>query len=125
MPQWFVRGLRRGVVTTRYPAGPDPSARFLPVPPAFRAAAMTRQTAEALVRICPSAALTLAAGALVFDAGACTACGRCRALAPEAVVPGDEFELAAVTRTALIKQIPLFDSTAPGGRPPGTPGSAR
>ena len=23
MPQWFVRGLRRGVVTTRYPARPD------------------------------------------------------------------------------------------------------
>ena len=26
MPLWFVRGLRRGVVTTRYPARPDESA---------------------------------------------------------------------------------------------------
>jgi formate hydrogenlyase subunit 6/NADH:ubiquinone oxidoreductase subunit I len=109
MPQWFVRGLRRGVVTTRYPARPDPSARLLPVPPEFRPAALTRQTAEALVRICPSAAFAMAADAMVFDAGACTACGRCRALAPEAVVPGGEFELAAVTRTALMKQIPLLD----------------
>ena len=26
MPLWFARGLRRGVVTTRYPARPDSSA---------------------------------------------------------------------------------------------------
>jgi hypothetical protein len=26
MPLWFVRGLRRGVVTTRYPARPDEPA---------------------------------------------------------------------------------------------------
>ena len=26
MPLWFVRGLRRGVVTTRYPVRPDSSA---------------------------------------------------------------------------------------------------
>ena len=27
MPLWFARGLRRGMVTTRYPARPDNSAR--------------------------------------------------------------------------------------------------
>ena len=36
MPLWFVRGLRRGVVTTRYPAAARGSAAFLPTPPAFR-----------------------------------------------------------------------------------------
>jgi hypothetical protein len=33
MPLWFARGLRRGVVTTRYPARPDGSAAVLPTPP--------------------------------------------------------------------------------------------
>ncbi len=42
---WFIRGIRRGVVTTRYPARPDESARFLPVPSAFRPRALTRETA--------------------------------------------------------------------------------
>ena len=36
MTLWFIRGIRRGVVTTRYPAKPDASARYLPTPPAFR-----------------------------------------------------------------------------------------
>ena len=42
MPLWFLRGLRRGVVTTRYPDRPDPSATDLPTPPAVRLEALTR-----------------------------------------------------------------------------------
>jgi formate hydrogenlyase subunit 6/NADH:ubiquinone oxidoreductase subunit I len=107
MPQWFVRGLRRGVVTTRYPARPEPSAAFLPTPPAFRPQRLTRETADTLVRICPSRALRRAGDTLTFDAGSCTACGQCRAAEPEAVVTSGEFELAATSRSALIKRIPL------------------
>jgi hypothetical protein len=107
MPQWFVRGLRRGVVTTRYPAQPDASSGSLPTPPAFRPGALTREVADALVHICPSWALTRAGDTLIFDAGACTACGRCRDHAPWAVTGSGEFELAATDRSALIKRIPL------------------
>jgi hypothetical protein len=107
MPQWFVRGLRRGVVTTRYPAQPDPLAAMLPTPPSFRPGALTRQVADDLVQICPSRAFARAADALIFDAGACTACGHCRERAPEAVTMSGEFELAATDRAALIKRIPL------------------
>lgn len=107
MPLWFVRGLRRGVVTTRYPARPDPSATALPTPPAFRPHALTGEIADALVAICPSHALTRDAGTLLFDAGACTACGRCRDAAPAAVSASGEFELAVTSRTALRKRIPL------------------
>jgi formate hydrogenlyase subunit 6/NADH:ubiquinone oxidoreductase subunit I len=107
MPLWFVRGLRRGVVTTRYPARPDPSASNLPTPPAFRPRVLTRAAADALAEICPSRALTRDGGALVFDAGACTACGHCRAAEPAAMVASAEFELAATDRSALIKRIPL------------------
>ena len=45
---------------------------------------------------------------LVFDAGACTACGRCAEAAPHAVTSSGEFELAATARSALVKKIPLL-----------------
>jgi hypothetical protein len=108
MPQWFARGLRRGVVTTRYPAQPDPSARYLPGPPAFRPGALTRQVADRLVQICPSWALTRSGDTLIFDAGACTACGLCRESEPGAVTGSGQFELAATGRTQLVKRIPLL-----------------
>ncbi|MGH3401927.1 MAG: hypothetical protein ACRDRJ_05295 [Streptosporangiaceae bacterium] len=108
MPQWFLRGLRRGVVTTRYPARPDPSAAALPGPPAFRPQALTRATADALVGACPSRALARSGFTLMIDIGACTACGRCRAVAPHAVIASGEFELAAADRAGLRKRIPLL-----------------
>ena len=107
MTLWFIRGLRRGVVTTRYPARPDESARFLPTPPAFRPRALTRQAADRLAGTCPSGALRLDGAALLFDVGKCTACGRCAAEAPDAVTSSGAFELAATSRSVLIKTIQL------------------
>jgi len=112
VPLWFVRGLRRGVVTTRYPARPDDFAAALPTPPAFRPEALTRELADRLCLICPSWALTRSGDVLIFDAGACTACGRCREAAPEAVTPSGEFELAARDRGHLVKRIPLLGEGA-------------
>jgi formate hydrogenlyase subunit 6/NADH:ubiquinone oxidoreductase subunit I len=111
MTLWFIRGLRRGVVTTRYPARPDTSARFLPTPPAFRSQALTRETAGLLAAICPSGALHLDDRVFVYDVGKCTACGRCAAEAPAAVQSSREFELAATARSELIKRIPLRETT--------------
>ncbi|HUA29958.1 MAG TPA: hypothetical protein VMC03_13835 [Streptosporangiaceae bacterium] len=107
MPLWFVRGLRRGVVTTRYPARPDDSAALLPTPPSFRAEALTVALADRLVAVCPSRALTRRREVLVYDVGACTACGRCRAEVPAAVTDSGQFELAATVRARLIKHVPL------------------
>lgn len=107
MPLWFIRGLRRGVVTTRYPARPEESAAFLPTPPAFRPRALTGETADHLAATCPSGALRRDGDALVFDVGRCTACGRCEAEAPHAATPSGAFELAATSRSVLIKTIPL------------------
>jgi ferredoxin-like protein FixX len=107
MPLWFVRGLRRGVVTTRYPARPDSSAHLLPTPPAFRLDALTREIANQLVAICPSRALARDGDTLVFDVGACTACARCREHAPDAATTSGVFELASAERAALVKRIPL------------------
>ncbi|MGH3198522.1 MAG: hypothetical protein ACRDNT_21985 [Streptosporangiaceae bacterium] len=108
MPLWFARGLRRGVVTTRYPARSDPSAALLPTPPVFRPRQLTRETVDRMIAVCPGTALSRAAETLVFDVGACTACGRCALVAPHAVMPSGEFELAATTRSALIKLIPIL-----------------
>lgn len=121
MAFWFLRGLRHRVVTTRYPARPELSAALLPTPPAFLAERLTGAVADRLVAVCPSGALSRREGALVFDVGKCTACGRCRAEAPEAVVDSGEFELSATARNHLIKRIPLRsgvtgDNAGLGGR---------
>jgi ferredoxin len=108
MPLWFARGLRRGVVTTRYPARSDPSAASLPTPPAFRPRQLTVRAVDQMVAECPGTALSRVAGTLVFDVGACTACGRCARVAPHAVRPSGEFELASTARSALIKLIPIL-----------------
>ena len=108
MPLWFLRGLSRGVVTTRYPARPDASAATLPTPPAFRPRLLTRQVADRLVAVCPSNALSRQDDVLVFDVGACTCCGRSAEAAPDAVTPSGQWELAATSRETLVKQIPIL-----------------
>jgi hypothetical protein len=107
MALWFLRGLRRGVVTTRYPARPDDSAARLPTPPVFWPGGLDRATASKMAEACPSRALVLDQSSLVFDVGACTACGRCAEIAPQATAPSGVFELAATTRSHLVKRIPL------------------
>ncbi|MBO0714664.1 MAG: hypothetical protein J2O39_09880 [Acidimicrobiales bacterium] len=107
MALWFLRGLRRGVVTTRYPEVTDEWARVLPTPPRFRPGALTVALADRLAEACPSGALRREGRHLVFDVGACTSCGRCRELAPLAAVPSGVFELAATDRADLVKRIPI------------------
>lgn len=107
MALWFLRGLRRGVVTTRYPVATDEWARALPTPPRFRPGTLTAALADRLAEACPSGALRREGRDLVFDVGACTACGRCVDLAPGAAVPSGVFELAATDRAALVKRIPI------------------
>jgi ferredoxin len=120
MPMWFLRGLRRGVMTTRYPDRPDPSAATLPTPPLFRPCTLSAEHADLLADICPSRALYRDGNMLVYDVGACTACGRCldaaqddaaQGTGPDAVVPSGEFELAASNRSHLVKRIPLREES--------------
>lgn len=107
MAIWFLRGIRRGVVTTRYPAEAEPSARLLPTPPAFDPRRLTGAIADAAVQACPSGALTRDGPFLVLDIGACSACGRCIAAAGGAARRSGRFELAATERQQLVKRIPI------------------
>jgi hypothetical protein len=104
---WFLRGLRRRVVTTRYPARPEPSLATLPSPPAFRADLLTTELADRLAAVCPSAALSREDDVLRYDVGACTTCGRCAALGGNAVTPSGMVELAVTDRLMLVKRIPI------------------
>jgi hypothetical protein len=104
---WFVRGLRRGVVTTRYPAEVDAWTVTLPGPPAFHSRRLTRELADRLEQECPSRALRRDHGVLVVDLGACTACGRCLEIARGAARPSGATLLAAREREALVKRIPI------------------
>lgn len=104
MTLWFFRGLRKGVVTTRYPAVVDSWAHDLPSPPVFDRDLLTKARADRLVAICPSRALHKEERELVLDLGACTDCGRCFG---DGVRPSGEFELASRSRQRLIKRIPI------------------
>lgn len=107
MALWLFRGLRKGVVTTRYPAVTDPWARGLPTPPAFDERLLSRALADRLVEICPSRALAREDDCLVLDVGACTACGRCISQSAGAAGPSRLFELAATGREQLLKRIAI------------------
>lgn len=108
MALWFLRGLRRGVVTTGYPrADPDPWTADLPTPPVINGGVLDADVADKLAALCPSAALRREHHILIYDVGACTACGRCLAAEPRVMRPSGVFELAAHDRNQLIKRIPL------------------
>ncbi len=69
MSGWFLKGLRTGVVTTRYPAGAEESAGVSPGIPAGGESALAER--------CPTGALSAEDGALAVDRGRCVHCFRC------------------------------------------------
>jgi ferredoxin-like protein FixX len=104
---WFLRGIRKGIVTTRYPRERDDWTLELPSPPVFRTDLLTPDLVERLTSSCPTGALTRDASDLVLDLGACVGCGICAELGGDAVAPSGEFELASRDRAALLKRLPI------------------
>ena len=102
MSPWVLRGLRNGVVTTRWPARPDPyassyrgPATVLDPPP--------RRGPEELAALCPTGAISSAPGAGVrLDQGRCILCGRCVAERPGRVRLVEGPGAAALTRGGLV-----------------------
>ena len=107
MALWFLRGLRRGVVTTRYPKAVEDWASSLPTPPAFRPELLTPELVDRLVELCPAPALRRDDETLVVDLGACLACGLCIREGGPAVTPSGVWELAVRERSALVQRIPI------------------
>jgi Ni,Fe-hydrogenase III small subunit len=72
--EWIVRGLRRGIVTTRYPRAAEPA------PSGFRGRVEVLQAENApreLAQVCPSGAIAVEEGRVRLDRARCILCGAC------------------------------------------------
>lgn len=107
MSLWVLRGLRDGVVTTRWPKRPDDYAQGWRGPATVHTE-RTRDTAG-LSELCPTGAISVTGGAppgtVRLDQGRCILCGRCVDARPDvfawsagATRPG----AAALTRDGLV-----------------------
>ncbi len=75
---WVLRGLRDGVVTTRWPARPDSYADDWQGP----ARPLGPADPAGLTGLCPTGAITVTGGTVRVDQGKCILCGRCVAERP-------------------------------------------
>ena len=128
MSIWVLRGLRDGVVTTRWPARPDDyadtwrgPARPLPAAAPGSDPAALSSDPDALEALCPTGAISAEQGGNVrVDQGSCILCGRCVAERPDvfawsqgATGPG----AAALTRDQLIvPELPETDAAVVAAR---------
>jgi Ni,Fe-hydrogenase III small subunit/ferredoxin len=98
---WLLRGLRDGVLTTPWPARPDPYAAEL------RGAATVRDPRPdgtgGLDGLCPAGAIETAPdGSVRVDQGRCVQCGRCVAARPDVFAWSAGPASAALSRAGLI-----------------------
>jgi Ni,Fe-hydrogenase III small subunit/ferredoxin len=99
MLKWLLRGLRHGVVTTRYPA------RSEPAPQGFRGRVSVLDAAaapEGLADLCPTGAIQVKDGLVSLDRGRCILCGACVANAPDRFAFEATYETAVRRRSALV-----------------------
>ncbi|HZR92908.1 MAG TPA: ferredoxin [Gaiellaceae bacterium] len=79
MLEWIARGLRKGVVTTRYPRRPEPA------PPGFHGLIHVIEAAGAapgVEDLCPTGAIAVDDGAIRVERARCILCGACVAADP-------------------------------------------
>ena len=118
MSIWVLRGLRGGVVTTRWPARPDDYADTWRGP-ARPLPAVTDPDPGALEALCPTGAIVVG-GTVRVDQGRCILCGHCVAQRPDvfawtqgATGPG----AAALTPNQLIvPELPDTDAAVEAAR---------
>jgi Ni,Fe-hydrogenase III small subunit/ferredoxin len=117
---WALRGLRNGVLTTRWPSRPDAYAA------GTRGVATVREPGPAanlpdLAGLCPTGAIstvaistvaitTGAAGRVRLDQGRCIACGRCVTARPDVFAWSAGPGAARLTRASLV--VPAEESPA-------------
>ncbi|HKI93497.1 MAG TPA: hypothetical protein VJ986_14440 [Gaiellaceae bacterium] len=107
MLEWIARGLRRGIVTTRYPRGAEPA------PAGFQGAIEVidaRGARAELADLCPTGAILVRGGEVSVEPSRCILCGLCVAAAPE------RFRFRAVFETAFVSpqaRAPLGDRALP------------
>lgn len=99
---WITRGLRDGIVTSRYPKraddyGPDHRSSVKVTEPL-----VTEGDEQALSSLCPTGAIVVTQGTLQVDRGRCILCGRCIAERPERFSYDGDPALARSHRQSLV-----------------------
>lgn len=101
MSPWVLRGLRDGVVTTRWPGRPDEYARTWRGPVTI--AGPGSDDPAGLAGLCPTGAIGAGpARELVIDTGRCVLCGRCVQERPDVFGWSAGIESAALSRMGLL-----------------------
>ncbi len=103
MSRWITTGVRRGVLTTRYPTRPESEAA--PAAVVVDVTALSGEQAMAAAALCPSGAIQVEGdrerGVLDFDMGQCVMCGRCTREFPDAFRHTTDPDVAVRTRGRL------------------------
>ncbi len=108
---WIPRGLREGIVTSRYPRRLDNYG------PGFRASVtITRGTTTGdelnlAAAACPTGAITVVDADPSLDRGACILCGRCVQMLPRVFRFSPAIETSSILRTRLVVPEPENDAS--------------
>ena len=104
---WIPRGLRDGIVTTRYPRQHDGYGVRFRGAVGVGAEHCGASEFEAVVQSCPTSAISSRNGRVCLDRGCCILCGRCTYLCERVFQFGSTFETSAVRRNHLV--VPQLD----------------
>lgn len=104
---WIPRGLREGIVTTRYPGRPDGYGAAFQGSIVVNPGQVGGPGLNAAAQACPTGAISESDGHPRLDRGRCILCGRCTQLFPEAFRFDPGLESAAAARQHLV--VPALD----------------
>lgn len=99
---WIPRGLREGVVTSRYPRRHDGYGTGFRASVAVASVTATEPPILSAVAACPTGAVTSDSGQVRLDRGRCILCGRCVEVCPELFRFDAGFETSVERREALV-----------------------
>lgn len=106
---WIPRGIRDGIVTSRYPREADGYGQnFRSSIEVSEAGATPNELADAL-HACPTGAISLRDGKAALDRGACILCGRCTQVLPAVFQFSPDFEISTHQRSALV--VPVIEES--------------
>lgn len=106
---WMTRGLRNGVVTTRWPKRDDAYATNWPAAVEVHDQAVDDEDRRSLPDVCPTGAIRADDGTLRIDRGRCILCGRCVMARPDVFAWARGAQVATLRREALV--VPALPET--------------
>jgi Ni,Fe-hydrogenase III small subunit/ferredoxin len=99
---WIPRGLRDGIVTTRYPRRTDGYGDGFSGTVVVQPGRPGDHQIAAVAEACPTDAITVEAGRVRLDRGRCILCGRCAQMYPQVFRLDPGFDTSAVSRDSLV-----------------------